>query len=86
MKYEVNPAGGPAEFVRFESRLATYFSNGLPGETNPRRWIFAVSRLRSASEVAAARRFRKFLTFSLRVRRRRISGRRLGADMKTLLG
>src|SRR5215469_228399 len=38
-------------------------------------------RERSDSDPAAARRLRSFRIFSLRVRRRRISGRRLGADM-----
>ena len=42
-------------------------------------------RERSDSEPAAARRLRSFRIFSLRVRRRRISGRRLGADMNVLL-
>jgi hypothetical protein len=42
---------------------------------------FADSRERSDSELAAAIRFRSLVIFSLRTRRRRISGLRLGADM-----
>jgi len=59
-----------------------YFTRAMPGETRPRRCSLAVMRVRSASVEAAASRLRNWLTFSLRVRRRRISGRRLGADTK----
>src|SRR3954469_23258086 len=41
---------------------------------------------RSDSDVAAAIRLRSLVIFSLRTRRRRISGLRLGADMNMLLG
>src|SRR5512132_1436943 len=57
------------------------FTSGLPGELNSRRCSLAVRRARSASAVAFSRRLRSCTTLSLRVRRRRISGRRLGADM-----
>src|SRR5277367_5017202 len=57
------------------------FNKGVPGETSPWRSSFARKRVRSVSEEAAARLLRSLRIFSLRVRRRRISGRRLGADM-----
>src|SRR5271155_3346057 len=56
--------------------------NGLPGETNSTRCSLAVRRSLSAETEAAARRLRSLAIFSARVRRRRISGRRLGADIK----
>jgi hypothetical protein len=56
-------------------------TKGLPGELNSSRCNFAVSFVRSASAVAFSRRFLSCTIFSLRVRRRRISGRRLGADI-----
>jgi len=55
---------------------------GMPGETNPTRCNLAVRRSLSAEVDAAARRLRNLATFSARVRRRRISGRRLGADIE----
>ena len=57
-------------------------TNGFPGETKPTRCSLAVSRSLSLEAEAAARRLRSFAIFSARVRRRRISGRRLGADIK----
>src|SRR6202011_5722388 len=60
-------------------------TNGFPGETKPTRCSLAVMRSLSVEAEAAARRLRSFAIFSARVRRRRISGRRLGADMKVSL-
>jgi len=60
-------------------------TKGLPGELNSSRCNFAVSFVRSVSAVAFSRRFLSCTIFSLRVRRRRISGRRLGADIIVLL-
>jgi hypothetical protein len=68
-----------AELVQF------CFSSGVPGEFKPSRLILVVIRFRSVSDEAAVNRFRSFTIFSLRVRRRRISGRRLGADMRARL-
>jgi hypothetical protein len=59
--------------------------NGFPGETKPTRCSLAVRRSLSMEADAAARRLRSFATFSARVRRRRISGRRLGADISSPL-
>ena len=59
--------------------------NGFPGETKPTRCSLAVRRSLSMEADAAARRLRSFATFSARVRRRRISGRRLGADIRSPL-
>jgi len=59
-----------------------YFSRGWPGEAIESLCSFAVRRLRSASLLTADKRLRNWTIFSLRERRRRISGRRLGADMK----
>jgi hypothetical protein len=59
--------------------------SGMPGEVKPTRCSFAVRRSLSAETEAAARRLRSFKIFSARVRRRRISGRRLGADIKVSL-
>ncbi len=56
--------------------------NGFPGETNSTRCSLAVRRSLSVVAEAAARRLRSLATFSARVRRRRISGRRLGADIE----
>src|SRR6266404_7942101 len=61
-------------------------TSGFPGETKPTRCSLAVRRSLSFEAEAAARRLRSFAIFSARVRRRRISGRRLGADIKVLLG
>src|SRR5882757_4588967 len=64
-------------------RLAyAVLTNGLPGETKPTRCSLAIRRSLSFEVEAAARRLRSFATFSARVRRRRISGRRLGADIE----
>jgi len=65
--------------------LQAFFSRGFPGETKPKRRNFSSIRLRSFSADTAAWRLRSLRAFSLRVRRRRISGRRLGADMNFLL-
>jgi hypothetical protein len=46
------------------------------------RASFAETRGLSVSVPPVARRFRNFAIFSARVRRRRISGRRLGADIQ----
>src|SRR5713226_5443341 len=62
--------------------LYALLTNGLPGETKPTRCSLAVRRSLSVEAEAAARRLRSFAIFSARVRRRRISGRRLGADIK----
>ena len=62
-------------------KLMRYFNSGSPGDPIDIRWSFAVMRVLSASDCAADRRLRSFAIFSLRVRRRRISGRRLGADI-----
>src|SRR5947209_12519216 len=59
----------------------SYFTSGCPGDRIANLCSFAVMRVRSASVLAADRRFRSCTIFSFRVRRRRISGRRLGADM-----
>src|ERR1700686_571924 len=70
--------------VRYTSRgagLYALLTSGLPGETHPIRLSFAVRRSLSLEAEAAARRLRSLATFSARVRRRRISGRRLGADI-----
>src|SRR5271157_2276033 len=56
-------------------------TSGFPGETKPTRCSLAVRRSLSFDAEAAARRLRSFVIFSARVRRRRISGRRLGADI-----
>ena len=60
------------------------FTSGFPGDACSSLWILAANLSLSVPD-AAARRFRSFTTFSLRVRRRRISGRRLGADIQTSL-
>src|SRR5271157_5442330 len=60
----------------------SFLTRGLPGETRPTRCSLAVSRSLSLEAEAAARRLRSLATFSARVRRRRISGRRLGADIR----
>src|SRR5579864_6899387 len=66
----------PTEQLRF------YFTNGCPGDSIASLCNLAMMRARSTSVLAAARRLRNWTIFSLRVRRRRISGRRLGADMR----
>lgn len=53
-----------------------------PGDPILRRCNFSVMRFLSASEVDMASFLRSFVIFSLRVRRRRISGRRDGADIR----
>src|SRR5580658_1939253 len=58
-----------------------YLISGWPGDRMASLCSLAVMRVLSASVFAAARRLRNWTIFSLRVRRRRISGRRLGADM-----
>src|SRR6202158_695856 len=60
--------------------------NGFPGETKATRCSLAVRRSLSVEADAAARRLRSFAIFSARVRRRRIFGRRLGADMEFSFG
>ena len=72
----------PSPGRRTPSRTQAFLSNGCPGELNSRRCSLAAMRARSASVEAALWRFLSLAIFSLRVRRRRISGRRLGADMK----
>ena len=61
--------------------LARCQTRGFPGETRDSRCNLSVIRFLSASAVAAARRLRSLLIFSLRARRRRISGERLCPDM-----
>lgn len=61
------------------------FTSGWPGELRASLANFAISGERSDSFFAAAIRLRSLVIFSLRTRRRRISGLRLGADMKILL-
>jgi hypothetical protein len=56
-------------------------TNGCPGDPTESLCSLAVIRDLSASVLARARRLRRCEIFSLRVRRRRISGRRLGADI-----
>jgi hypothetical protein len=56
-------------------------TNGWPGDMRASLANFASRRERSDSDVAAAIRLRSLVIFSLRTRRRRISGLRLGADM-----
>jgi hypothetical protein len=56
-------------------------TKGWPGDIRASLANFACSRERSDSDVAAATRLRNLVIFSLRTRRRRISGLRLGADM-----
>jgi hypothetical protein len=56
-------------------------NSGSPGEVMASRCSLAVTWFRSLSVLAAARRLRRLAILCLRVRRRRISGRRLGADM-----
>ncbi len=75
-----NVGKSPARFVTVE--FYALLTNGLPGETKPTRCSLAVRRSLSFEAEAAARRLRSFAIFSARVRRRRISGRRLGADIK----
>lgn len=75
------PALGSTASPRNPELLQSCFNSGVPGELKPRRLILPVMRFRSVSEEAAAKRFRNFRIFSLRARRRRISGRRLGADI-----
>jgi hypothetical protein len=65
---------------RFTS--AFYFTKGWPGDKMASLCSLAVMRARSASVLAEAKRLRNWTIFSFRVRRRRISGRRLGADME----
>src|SRR6185437_5863085 len=57
------------------------FTNGWPGDVRASLANFASSGDRSDSPFAAAIRLRSLVIFSLRTRRRRISGLRLGADM-----
>src|ERR1700675_3531430 len=66
--------------------LYALLTSGFPGETKPTRCSLAVRRSLSLEAEAAARRLRSFAIFSARVRRRRISGRRLGADMEFSFG
>src|SRR6185295_10572998 len=73
--------GKPSPARPTPRRTQAFLSKGCPGELNSRRCSLAAMRVRSASEEAAACRFLSLATFSLRVRRRRISGRRLGADI-----
>jgi hypothetical protein len=63
-----------------------YFTKGWPGDPTASLWSLSVMRVRSASVFAAAKRLRSWTIFSLRVRRRRISGRRLGADIRCSCG
>ncbi|HMC73479.1 MAG TPA: hypothetical protein VKG87_04190, partial [Terriglobales bacterium] len=60
---------------------SAYFTNGCPGELRPRRCSFFVTACLSLSDVLIAIRLRRREIFSLRVRRRRISGRREGPDI-----
>jgi hypothetical protein len=66
---------------RVKPIVYSLLTSGFPGETRPTRCSLAVRRSLSVEAEAAARRLRNFATFSARVRRRRISGRRLGADI-----
>lgn len=61
---------------------ASFHLIGLPGETSDKRCSLSLSRFFSLSLDAAAMRLRSFVTFSLRARRRRISGVRLCADIR----
>src|ERR1700727_1763569 len=65
--------------------LIPYFTRGWPGEPMASLCSLAVTRVRSASVLAADSRLRSCTILSFLVRRRRISGRRLGADMVFLL-
>lgn len=69
----------PGAAIRFETSYA--FTSGWPGDVRASLANFAESRERSDSELAAAIRLRSLVIFSLRTRRRRISGLRLGADI-----
>src|SRR5258708_28224693 len=75
-------AASPVRALATAEPLYALLTNGLPGETKPTRCSLAVRRSLSLEAEAAARRLRNFAIFSARVRRRRISGRRLGADIK----
>jgi len=57
------------------------FTIASPGDFRPSRWSLPEIRERSESDPAAASFLRSFSIFSFLVLRRRISGRRLGADM-----
>ena len=61
------------------------FVSGWPGDLRPSKLNFVFSFERSDSDEAEAIRLRSFKIFSLRARRRRISGRRLGADISDFL-
>lgn len=73
----------PAVSFRSAGRAQAFFSSGCPGEFNPKRCSLPAILVRSASVEAAAWRFFSLAIFSVRVRRRRISGLRLGADIES---
>jgi hypothetical protein len=77
---EIDKAG-PKTLLHPFKNLNQALTRGCPGDVNARRCNFPVTRVFSASLVAWAKRLRNLRIFSLRVRRRRISGRRLGADI-----